>query len=166
MRLGEPFKYSMPSERNDLMKVIDTLLIATCKPVYIQLLSESDMKSLKQNSTFHDLLGIFRDSGTHSFLSYKSMRNHYLGVAGLADGFQFRKGRESQFVKNWEDITKDMKKHATACYKSWRVVSKKGAKEALTTLVGDMINAGVNTKKFQDMLEMWENERMEYFGFE
>lgn len=166
MKLGEPFKYAMPSDKEHLGQVLDTVLITTGgKPLYLQLLSEDDMKSEKQNNTFHDLLGIFRDSGCHSFSSYKSMRNYYLGVAGLSDGFQYRVGKESKFVIKWEDVPQEHKKHATACYKSWSRVSKKGAETALRTLISDMINAGVNTKKFQDMLGVWENNRLEYFGF-
>lgn len=122
------------------------------------------MKTIKQNNTFHDLLNEFWISGCSSFFDADDMRLYYKRIAGLVK------------LKDTIILKKETKKMLWKCIKilplekeeynklllllkgkietemSWSIVNKENAKFTINTLINDMITAGVNTLRFQMLM--------------
>lgn len=162
--MNDTIKYATPSDKEHLNEVLDTLLLATMKPLFIKIMSEEENKTKRQNDVFNKLVRLFHESGAHSFSCLKSLRDFYLGIAGLGCGYSYRFGKGSMYVDTFEEVPKDMRKYAKAEYKSWSKVSKKNAKLAVSALITDMKEATVQHPDFLGMLEKWERDQMEYFG--
>ena len=104
-----------------------------------------------QNKTFHALLQEYWRSGCHSynarsFAHFRALIKLNLGAGAEkfrnvigADGTPCPDGREDYRLKSWADYTKTER---TA---------------AIDNLISEMFQAGVNTKKFHEILEGMEN---------
>jgi hypothetical protein len=101
----------------------------------------------KQNKAFHALLQEYWRSGCHSynarsFEHFRALIKLYLG-AGMekfcnvvnVDGTPCPEGRSDYRLKSWADY------------------SKKERKETIDLLIAEMIQAGVNTRHFDEILK-------------
>lgn len=71
----------------------------------IDIMSEEQYKTYRQNRLFHALLSIFWDSGCSSYLSYDDMRLSYKRLAGLV------KNKDGRIIESsWADATKEQAK--------------------------------------------------------
>ena len=132
---------------------------------YVEIVSKKQYKSRQQNSLFHSLLACFWDSGCSSFESPKSMRFHYKDVAHLIEYVFESDLQENTKQMLWRaikllPIEESEKKKIVELLKgrvlvehSWAESTKGMAKVAIDTLINDMIQAGVNTKKFEEILK-------------
>ena len=109
----------------------------------------------KQNAAFHALLQCYWASGAHSynarnFSHFRALIKLYLGV-GMElfynvineDGTLCPGGRKDYRLKSWADYT------------------KKERKETIDRLISEMIQAGINSRKFDEILQGLENNRAE-----
>ena len=142
---------------------------------YLTLEDMQAYKSNEQNALFYSLLQIFYDSGLSSFRNYDDLRRYYKRMAGLV---------KYEYNNNLEQETKDklwacvkilrtnkavsdkefnsiieLLKGKIEVEKSWASVKKKDAKIAIDRLINDMIECGVNGKKFDEVMkgigEIW-----------
>lgn len=132
---------------------------------HIEVLTETQYKSKKQNNLFHSLLMCFWESKLSSFDSYDEMRNYYKRMAHLCD---------VKWENNLKDTTKqilwraikllplpkseldeiiELIKGRVITWRSWADCSKEMASVVLDQLISDMINAGVNSNKFESILK-------------
>ena len=108
-----------------------------------------------QNKTWHALLQEYWLSGCHSYKArsfehFRALIKLYLG-AGMekfcnlvnADGSPCPQGRIDCRLKSWADYT------------------KKERKESIDRLIAEMIQVGVKTRKFNEILEQLEKNSME-----
>lgn len=120
----------------DSYKRDDTILV--CDIMTLQA-----YKSRKQNSLFHQLLDEFWKDGSSSFDDPDELRKHYKKMADLitvetttAGGFTVIK----ETVNTWSKVPKEKASIAIDC------------------LINDMFRAGVNSKRFEDIMRgigMW-----------
>ena len=132
---------------------------------YVEILTKKQYKSRQQNSLFHSLLDCFWDSGCSSFESPKSMRFHYKDVAHLIEYVFESDLQENTKQMLWRaikllPIEESEKKKIVELLKgrvlvehSWAESTKGMAKLAIDTLLNDMHQAGVNSKKFEEILK-------------
>ena len=132
---------------------------------HIEVLTETQYKSKKQNDLFHSLLKCFWDSGCSSFESYKSMRFHYKDIAHLIEYVFTNDLKEETKQMLWRavkllpiDETERKKviellRGKTLIEHSWAESTKGMAKIAIDQLLNDMHDAGVNSKKFEEILK-------------
>lgn len=132
---------------------------------YVEILTKKQYKSRQQNSLFHSLLDCFWDSGCSSFESQKSMRFHYKDVAHLIEYVFESDLQENTKQMLWRaikllPIEESEKKKIVELLKgrvlvehSWAESTKGMAKLAIDTLLNDMHQAGVNSKKFEEILK-------------
>lgn len=142
---------------------------------YVEILSEKQFKTRRQNSLFHSLLDCFWESGCSSFESKKSMRFHYKEIAHLIEYVYENDLEESTKQMLWKAIKLlpiepserakviELLKGKVQIEHSWAESTKSMAKEAIDQLLRDMHQAGVNTKKFEEILrsigEWYEDDR-------
>ena len=142
---------------------------------FVEVLSKKQYKSRQQNSLFHSLLDCFWDSGCSSFDSKKSMRFHYKDVAHLIEYIYENDLKDDTKQMLWKAIkllpieesernkVVELLKGKVEIEHSWAEVTKGMAKEAIDQLLKDMYQAGVNTKKFEEILrslgEWYEDDR-------
>lgn len=138
---------------------------------YLEVLEEKQYKSRRQNSLFHSLLMCFWESKLSSFDSYDEMRNHYKRMAHLCD---------VKWENNLKDTTKqilwraikllplpkseldeiiELIKGRVITWRSWADCSKEMASVVLDQLISDMINAGVNSNKFESIMREIDEQR-------
>jgi len=111
-----------------------------------------------QNKTWHSLLQVYWSSGCHSYKArsfehFRALIKLFLG-AGMEkfcnlvniDGTPCPEGREDYRLKSWRDYT------------------KKERMETIDRLIAEMIQAGVNTKKFNEILDQLEKNSMKIAG--
>jgi hypothetical protein len=132
---------------------------------YIEILNEKQYKSRQQNALFHSLLSCFWDSGCSSFESYKSMRFHYKDIAHLIEYVFTNDLKESTKQILWRAVKVlpieeserkkviELLKGKTLIEHSWAESTKGMAKIAIDQLLNDMHEAGVNSKKFEEILK-------------
>ena len=131
---------------------------------YLEVLEEQQYKSKKQNALFHSLLMCFWESRLSSFDSYEDLRNHYKRIAHLCDvkfdnrlkdttkNILWRAIKLLPLPKSELDEIIELIKGRTITWRSWADCSKEMAKITLDQLINDMISAGVNSKKFNDIM--------------
>lgn len=138
--------------------------------VYVELLTPTQYKSRKQNSTFHALLDCFWNSGCSSFSSKREMRFYYKRSVGLIE-MVFDNSNLEQSTKYmiWEAVkllpisntqmleVTNLLKGKVIKEMSWSVASKKQATEAIDMILHDMDESGVITSKegkhYEEILE-------------
>jgi len=103
-----------------------------------------------QNRTFHSLVGEFWRSGCGSYLSYEHMRDSIkLRVAGAKEYIYFSKTGQVT-VKSLDAIPKESL--YVSIPKSWVDFGKKQRITAIDDTIKEMIEAGVNSKKFDEII--------------
>ncbi len=121
-----------------------------------------------QNKTFHSLTMEYFRSGQSSYdadnyADFKNQIKRQLG-AGF-EGFVYIDylTREEPFMadsKKYNDIPEDIRKAQTikngfirGKLKSWSDYTKKQRKTTIDNVINEMIQAGINTRKFQEILK-------------
>jgi hypothetical protein len=132
---------------------------------YVEVLTEKQYKSRQQNNLFHSLLSCFWASGRSSFESYKNMRFHYKDVAHLVEYVFTNDLKEETKQILWKvikllPIDESEKKKVIELLRgkvliehSWAESTKAMAKITIDQLLNDMYQAGVNSKKFEEILK-------------
>jgi len=131
----------------------------------------------EQNKAFHALCMEFFKSGLHSYNveSFEGLKNNI--KKALGSGFEsfvyidvdpdstFENIKYIMFdAKTKDDIPKDVKedpeftKHIRGKLKSWSKYSKKERTRTIDNLITEMIAAGVNSKKFEEIIEGMKSE--------
>ena len=127
-----------------------------------------------QNKTFHALTLEYFNSGQHSYNadSYGDFKNQI--KRKLGQGFESYVYVDAVFneeethykmfeVKSKDEIPKHildseyMADQIRGKLKSWADYSKKQRKETIDNVISEMLQSGVNTKKFQDIMAGLEN---------
>lgn len=143
---------------------------------YVEILDEKQYKSKKQNNLFHSLLKCFWESKLSSFESYKELRNHYKRIAHLCD-VQWENTLPEQIKqilwkaikllpipKRYLDEICELLRGRVITWHSWGDCSKEMASLTLDQLINDMIAAGVNSKKFQDIMRELDEKKTNTFA--
>ena len=137
--------------------------------VEIEVFSEKQYKTLKQNNLFHSLLNIFWESGVSSFFSYFAMRLFYKRFAGLVKYKYENDLQEStktilwnfvkatQFEQGEKEKVIELLKGRVLEVDSWSDVTKENATRTIDQLMRDMDEAGVlgtdKGKKYEEVLK-------------
>jgi hypothetical protein len=136
----------------------------------------SDEGTLAQNKAFHALCQEYYYSGCHSYpaASFKEFRNYikknlgagfesYVYIMQTPDGFVWTETSLYKDISRNVAKDKDGKPLIKGKLKSWADYTKKERKETIDRLVSEMHQAGVQTKKFYEILDGMEqasNKRM------
>lgn len=138
--------------------------------VYVELLTQKQYKSRKQNNTFHALLDCFWESGCSSFVSQNEMRFYYKRSVGLIQTLYDNSNLEQE-TKNmiWQAVkllplsntqlieVTNLLKGKVVKEMSWSIATKKQATEAIDMILHDMDESGVITssegKHYEEILE-------------
>ena len=132
---------------------------------YLEVLEEKQYKSRRQNALFHSLLMCFWESKLSSFDSYEELRNHYKRIAHLCE-VQWENTLPEQvkkilwkaikllpIQKRYLDEICELLRGRVVTWHSWSECSKEMARLTLDQLLNDMHDAGVNSKKFEEILK-------------
>jgi len=127
---------------------------------------EADTPTEQQNRAFHALLQEFWSSGCHSYNAKNFEQFRELIKRDLGAGFEkFRYVIETAEGLKWgtakaaydipENVAYDAcgKPLAAGVLKSWAKYTKKERKETIDRLINTMIQCGVSSKKFDEILE-------------
>lgn len=135
-------------------------------------LEEAESATAEQNRLFHALVSEYWSSGAHSydakdFDHFRDLIKQKLGAgfeklvyADVEDG----KPVIVQ-VKRLDEIPPrilkdpDLKRMVLAKLKSWADYSKKERSQTIDKLIAEMVQAGVNTKHFQEIMEGIANDQ-------
>ena len=132
---------------------------------YLEVLEEKQYKSRQQNALFHSLLMCFWESKLSSFDSYEELRNHYKRIAHLCDvkwentlpdqikQMLWRAIKLLPIPKRYLDEICELLRGRVVTWHSWSECSKEMARLTLDQLLNDMHEAGVNSKKFEEILK-------------
>ena len=136
------------------------------------LVEPADTGTHAQNATFHALLDIFWRSGCHSydagsleeFKKYikKDLGSGYESYVYIEDtGNGLIKGNAKSFsdIPKNVGIDKNGKKMIWGILKSWSDYSKKERLDTIDRLIVAMVNSGVNSKRFHEVLEGMESRQ-------
>lgn len=127
-------------------------------------IEDAENGTTKQNKLFHSLLQEWYRSNLHSYKDIKSFED-FRNVIKKDFGYGFEKfvyisdpGLPTQkinSVKNYDEIPVCYRKMGSmfGILKSWSDYTKKQRKETIDNIISAMIQAGVNTKKFNEILE-------------
>lgn len=156
-------------EKLEDVRTATNLMLDDEHTVYIDLLTEKQYKSRKQNNTFHSLLDCFWKSGCSSFVSENAMRFYYKRSVGLIETV-FDNSNLEQDTKNmiWKAVqllpisntqlmeVVNLLKGKVVKEMSWSIATKQQATKAIGTILDDMDNAGVIIsamgKKYEEIL--------------
>ena len=140
---------------------------------FIEVLTETQYKSREQNNLFHSLLKCFWESKLSSFDSYEELRNHYKRIAHLCE-VQWENTLPEQvkkilwkaiqllpIQKRYLDEICELLRGRVVTWHSWSECSKEMARLTLDQLINDMTFAGVNSKKFQDIMRSLDERNRE-----
>jgi len=114
----------------------------------------ADTGTERQNRAWHSLLQEYWLSGCHSYnavniLHFRELIKLYLGAGS------------EKYYSLIDDTGKRLEKPVIGYrVKSWAKYTKKERKESIDKLIAEMIQAGVNTKKFHEILNGLEENRM------
>jgi len=119
-------------------------------------------KSNNQNAIFHALLTEFWKSGCSSHESVIHQRLYYKDVAGLVMYEQVELSKQLKTLlralyktlpsSGLKEELKDIINKKRVTELSWASVEKEQATISIKTLIDDMVEAGVNSKKFQEII--------------
>lgn len=127
---------------------------------------EFDHPTEQQNRAFHALLQEFYTSGCHSYdvSNFEQFRDYIKRDLGAGfERFKFvvetEEGLKWGNAKKKEEIPENTAKDkngnllAAGILKSWSKYSKKERRETLDRLIKTMIESGINSKKFNEILD-------------
>jgi len=119
-----------------------------------------------QNRTFHALTLEYWKSGQHSYNadSYKDFKNQIKKSIGAGfEGFIYvsmengiPKILDAETIKDIPEYVKtdlDMKNLIRGKLKSWSCYTKKQRKTTIDNVINEMMQCGINTNKFQEILK-------------
>ena len=122
--------------------------------------------TLKQNSTFHALCQEFMRSGCHSYTvksfddfkkfikrDYGAVYESYVCIEETEEGLIKKRVKKYEDLPECIAVDKDGKDMVWGELKSWKKYTKKQRMETIDRLIAAMIQYGVNTKKFHEILE-------------
>ena len=142
--------------------------------IVISMQNPDQYKTNKQNKFFHDLLDEYWISGQSSYEDAEKMRDKFKGVAGLIEEITIIKPLKASLqakraIFQCLSILLENKAISSIEYKeicrrlrgeqiqqktgSWSDVKKKPATIAIDCLITEMKDSGVNSKKFNEILE-------------
>lgn len=143
---------------------------------FIEILTETQYKSKQQNNLFHSLLMCFWESKLSSFDSYEELRNHYKRIAHLCDVKWENTLDDSTKKMLWKAVQQlpikeqqraeivELLKGRVITWRSWADCSKEMARVVLDQLINDMTFAGVNSKKFQNIMRDLDEKKTNTFA--
>lgn len=111
----------------------------------------------RQNKAFHSLIQEYWASGASSrnaasFLDFRGQIKLELGAGFESYIYATMKGMQT--AKKREDIPDYVEeRHIYGVLKSWSKYSKKERRETMDRLISEMIQVGVNSKKFYEILD-------------
>ena len=120
------------------------------------LLEDATNGSLAQSRAWHSLLQEYWRSGQHSyradsFLGFRDMVKRDLGAGFESYVYADKSGLHK--VKHLDDVPDHVQQsHVMGKLKSWARYSKKERMNAIDALVAEMHQAGVSSKKFDEIL--------------
>ena len=156
-------------EKLEDFRTTTNLMLDDERVIYIDLLTEKQYKSRKQNNTFHSLLDCFWKSGCSSFVSENAMRFYYKRSVGLIETV-FDNSNLEQDTKNmiWKAVqllpisntqlmeVVNLLKGKVVKEMSWSIATKQQATKAISQILEDMDNAGViissQGRKYEEIL--------------
>ena len=112
--------------------------------------------TLKQNAAFHALLAEYWRTGEHSYNAknlahFKKIIKRQLG-AGIEVYYEIIDTDTGELLEN--PVIKRR-------IKSWKHYTKKERKETIDRIISEMLQVGINTRKFHEILQGMENRNME-----
>ena len=128
-------------------------------------MEEADTPTARQNRAFHALLQEFYASGAHSYSvsGFAEFRNYI--KRDLGAGFaSYKYVEETAFGLRWGECAKpgeipetvavgtDGRRLVAGKLKSWADYTKKERSETIDRLISAMTQAGVNSRKFDEIL--------------
>jgi hypothetical protein len=142
------------------------------KPFVVCFMSPDEYKTRKQNKTFWALIDCFWESGCSSFYSKIEMEEYYYRIANLIT-IKIKKrlllSTRQKLYSLIESSNKFYKSETKQIYKllkgeyekhqSWSRVKKDKARLTIDTLMHDMDEAGVSTKKYEEILAGMEKDK-------
>jgi hypothetical protein len=136
----------------------------------------ADEGTLAQNKAFHALCQEYYRSGYHSYpaSTFQQFRNYikknlgagfesYVYITQTPDGFTWEETRHYRDIPKNIAKDKDGRPLIKGKLKSWADYTKKERKETIDRLISEMEQAGVQTKKFYEILtgmEQVNNEKI------
>lgn len=137
------------------------------KNVNVMFLNDKQFKSLNQNNLFHGLVQCFEESGCSSLGDFNAIKKYYKEKAGLITIEYMSPFDDDDKAKIWEAVRSLEGQLSFAGWamlifalkgrvvkeQSWGDASKEQARLALDYIIQDMIKSGVNTPKFQKIME-------------
>lgn len=133
-------------------------------------IEEATEGTAAQNKTFHPLCNEYYKSGLHSFVGDLKTFRDYI-KKDLGEGFEsyvyaiIEAGKPIVVkVDSYEEIPievrkdADYKKMIRGKLKSWADYTKKQRRETIDLLISEMLQMGVDTKKFREIMEGLERE--------
>jgi len=114
----------------------------------------ADTGTSEQNRCWHSLLQEYWSSGYHSYNA--TSFEHFRELVKLYLGAGVEKYRDL-VDDNGDPVKEPVIKWRL---KSWRDYSKKERMESIDRLIAEMVQAGVNTKKFSEILQGMEQNSM------
>jgi hypothetical protein len=137
-------------------------------------MSPDEYKTKKQNKTFWSLIDCFWASGCSSFYAYNDLVEYYYRIAGLitiktkSTLSKSTKATLYKAIKILPLVFSEKKKVYKMLrgkyekWESWSRVKKDKATLTIDTLIKDMCEAGVNSKKFEEIMEGIEKKNLRY----
>ena len=111
-----------------------------------------------QNKAFHALVGEYWRSGAHSYNAHSYDEFRDIIKLKLGAGFEsyvYASPEGVVKVKTREEIPPEYntRKYAMGRLKSWADYTKTERRDTLDRLIAEMLQAGINSRKFQEILE-------------
>ena len=132
---------------------------------------EADLPTEKQNRAFHALLQEYWVSGVHSYNAenFKRFRDfikrdlgagfeRYRYVEETESGLRWRASRTRQAIPKTVARDADGNPLIGGVLKSWGDYTKKERTETIDRLINTMIQSGVNSRKFDEIIEGMRSE--------
>jgi len=130
------------------------------KEVYFQVVTKEKAKSIAQNRTFHGLLGMWVKSGDSSFDDVEHAKAYYKLHAGIIECYLYIDGEKIEKVATRNEIPEHVPLHrCRAIAGSWSRATRKQAITAIDMLIADMHKSGYSSKRFDEMMEYFEEWR-------
>ena len=138
-----------PEYKNALVKLLATAEARYGGYVNVELSLPHKIGSEEQNRAWHSLIKEYWLSGCSSYQSYEDMRDSLKLKVGGAKEYIYLTDRQ-RTVKNLSEIPQHVK--YIEIPKSWTDFTKDERAEMIDFTIKEMIEAGVNSRKFDEIL--------------